>query len=373
MKFKLTTLIYGISTLSFVFVCYYFSSKYEEESKFDGSSREVMSKSDNEREVGLDKWMTKMEKRFSDRAIMAKSACEKHSVEDPHNITLQYYHWQKVMFDSYFKWGFCAVGKVASTTLSYQFKKLMTTKERPDRLNEPFVKYWRTEQMPKFFKLPGPLVQLGRTYKEYLTEYKIYIEWFEVEKPNLIKFVQENNYLLFTFVRHPFERLVSAYKDKIVGQKKHLNPLQVQKYKNLFQKRNAMSFPDFIDLILKEFKSDTPVNGHWNTLSNSCLHCTIPYDVIGKLETFNEDLNYIVLKLGLQNVLSIKDIEKDSKNKSNYKTREKKTEIFKYFSQLTKGKFEELWKIYRIDFEMFGYDASDYLRLNLSELNVFDK
>ena len=267
----------------------------------------------------------------------------------------------EITIHSYFKWGFCAVGKVASTTLSYLAKKLMTTKERPHRFDKPFVKHWIIEQMPKFFKLPDPLVQQGRMYKNNLTM----DEWFKVEKPNLIKFVQENNYLLFTFVRHPFERLVSAYKEKILGQHKHVNHVDV-KYKSIFQKRNAMSFPDFIDLIVKEFKSDNPVNGHWNTFSNICLHCTIPYDVIGKLETFNEDFKYIILKLGLQNILSIKDIEKDSKNKSNYKTSEKKKEILKYFSQLTKEKFEELWKIYRVDFEMFGYDASDYLRLNLS-------
>ena len=88
------------------------------------------------------------------------------------------------------------------------------------------------------------------------------------------------------------------------------------------------------------------------------MHCTIPYDVIGQLETFNEDLKYIILKLGLQNILSIEDIEKSQNNKSVYK-KDKKKEISNYFSQLTKAKFEELWKIYRLDFEMFGYNVTN--------------
>jgi len=89
------------------------------------------------------------------------------------------------------------------------------------------------------------------------------------------------------------------------------------------------------------------------------MHCTIPYEVIGQVETFNEDFKYIILKLGLQNILKIEEIETWKNNKSDYK-KDKKKEISKYFSQLTKAKFEELWKIYRLDFEMFGYNVTNY-------------
>ena len=363
MKFKLTRLFFIMSTLSFATVYYYFYPKPKKESKFDGSTQkithdvtkyingsrqEVLSETETGSEVDLSKWMMKMEERFSQRAEMVKSACEKYNVQSPSTIMLQYGHFQKVMFDTYFKWGFCAIGKVASTTLSHQIQMLMTTKERPNRFNQPFSKHWEIEQMPKFFKLPGPLVQW--TYKNNA---------IGVATENLIKFLEKTDYLLFTFVRHPFERLISAYKEKVLMPHNHVPSYVNPKFKSVFEKRNSMSFADFIDLIIQDHQNGkVPPNGHWNTFSNMCMHCTIPYDVIGQLETFNEDLKYIILKLGLQNILSIEDIEKSQINKSDYK-KDKKKEIAKYFSQLTKAKFEELWKIYRLDFEMFGYNVTN--------------
>ena len=372
MKFKLVRSFFCLSTLSFVLVRYYFYPKPKNESKYNGSRQEVLSKNETKNEVrqeelsniengkedSLSKWMTKMEKRFSQRAAMVKSACEKYNVKSPYEIQLQYGHFQKVMFDTYFKWGFCAVGKVASTTLSYQFKKLMTTKERPNSFNKKFSRHWITEQMIKFFELPAPLVQQSRTTKYSKS----------IDTPKLINFLEENDYLLFTFVRHPFERLISAFKEKILNPHRHVPSDVKPQLKILFEKANSMSFPEFIDLILTDHqecrKSGKTPNGHWNTFSNMCLHCTIPYDVIGQLETFNEDLKYIILKLGLQNILPIDNIDKWQKNKSDSEAKDKKKEVAKYLSQLTKAKLEELLNIYRLDLEMFSYDVSDYLDLS---------
>ena len=63
----------------------------------------------------------------------------------------------------------------------------------------------------------------------------------------LVYYLKETSILLFCFVRHPFERLVSTYMDKVVGNKKfwgstkwlHLNP---------------KTFPQFIKLLLQEHK-----------------------------------------------------------------------------------------------------------------------
>ena len=38
------------------------------------------------------------------------------------------------------------------------------------------------------------------------------------------------------------------------------------------------------------------INFHWKRFSDKCQHCAVPYDVIGRMETFDEDLEYIVFK-----------------------------------------------------------------------------
>ena len=129
---------------------------------------------------------------------------------------------------------------------------------------------------------------------------------------------------------------------------------------------DIISFSDFVDFVIHENERQD-VDAHWKPISQKCHHCAIPYDVIGRMETFDEDLKYIVLKLGLENILPIKNIKTLWKNRSdrkkyeNVKDRTKKS--LEYFSELEKSQVKELYDIYQIDFEMFGYDASDYLNL----------
>ena len=81
----------------------------------------------------------------------------------------------------------------------------------------------------------------------------------------------------FFFVRHPFERLVSCYRDKFeFGSKndyifKTFNPSQI--------KTTRPSFAEFVQYLI-----DTPVelfNDHWLPYWMHCQVCTQNYDIIG--------------------------------------------------------------------------------------------
>ena len=81
----------------------------------------------------------------------------------------------------------------------------------------------------------------------------------------------------------------------------------------------------------------------------------IKYDVIGRTESFDEDVKYIMKKSNLESIFSMKSIKKlhSSKHKTNKMTQ-------KYFSQLTNGQVNELYIMYKMDFEIFGYDTKNY-------------
>ena len=367
--------------LVFVIICYFLSNrklfftpkqnmaqKQHATKNINDSNWKVVLNDNKRFDPDLARWMTEMEKRYFQRAELIKATCHKYNMvnkDDFNNVMLHdenhYYH--HLMFDTYFKWGYCAVPKVGSTTMALHFQTLMTTKERPNRFQKGFYGHWRVNDMPKFFKVPDALNLESWTTKDNDTF---------IMKNTLTEFVKDNDYLLFTFVRHPFERLVSAYKDKVLHGHKLSNSSMGAPYSLWFKQHK--SFNEFIDLVLKEHHLEEPIhkkgwiNPHWTTTWKRCQHCTISYDVVGHLETFDDDLKYIILKLGLSNILPIKKvttIRKNSSDRKRYKKAPgKKAESLKYFSMLKKSKIKELYKTFKIDFEMFGYDATEYLSLS---------
>ena len=81
------------------------------------------------------------------------------------------------------------------------------------------------------------------------------------------------------------------------------------------------------------------------------------YDVIGRMETFNEDVKYIFLKKNLEKDLPLNKAT-TSKNSASTKTAEI---TVNYFNQLSKQQINDLYEFYRMDFELFGYDVKNYL------------
>jgi len=137
-------------------------------------------------------------------------------------------------------------------------------------------------------------------------------------------------------VRHPFLRLVDAYRDKIE------NNLSDSKIQN---------FAEFVDTLIR-----TPPNlmdKHWAPYSKVCIPCKISYSTILKLETLDRDLNWLFKKL------DIKHYQQDFYNLLVEKTAQKTSESLsrKYFSQTKKMNIRRLYEKYQVDFEMFGYEG----------------
>ena len=90
-----------------------------------------------------------------------------------------------------------------------------------------------------------------------------------------------------------------------------------------------------------------------------CSYCDIRYDVISLMEEFDEDFRYIISK---QNVTLLLDKEKMTVNKKQKNVSESVAQrISKYFSMLEESVRLDLYHLYKIDFELFGYDASEFL------------
>ena len=94
-----------------------------------------------------------------------------------------------------------------------------------------------------------------------------------------------------------------------------------------------------------------------------CAYCDVPYDIIGKMETFDDDVRYVLSMAGLDQELNLapppptRDEERVRLNKASGD----EDRARRYFAQLDKDRKEKIFQLYKYDFEMFGYSTKGYM------------
>ncbi|XP_051912169.1 carbohydrate sulfotransferase 11 isoform X1 [Hippocampus zosterae] len=174
------------------------------------------------------------------------------------------------------------------------------------------------------------------------------------------------NYLKFLFVREPFERLVSAYRNKFTLKynssfHKRFGTRIVRRYrKNATQEALAngadVKFKEFAEYLADPAtRRDGPLNEHWQTVSQLCHPCHIHYDLVGKYETLEEDANYVLRLAGVADSLRFPSYAKS--------TRTTDAMTAQFFSNISTAQQVQLYQLYKLDFLMFNYSTPSYLRL----------
>lgn len=162
------------------------------------------------------------------------------------------------------------------------------------------------------------------------------------------------HYYKFLFVRHPFERLVSAYRNKFEENNKYFHKTYgsqiLRLYRaNLTEKQyrrgNGVKFEEFILWILQKRVFD----GHWSPIDSICHPCVLPYDFIGKMESLVADSEQILKDLGSQEHFPAHLTDKHKTSLTS------KQLIQTHFSKLSKETIRQLYQRYKVDFEAFDY------------------
>lgn len=173
-----------------------------------------------------------------------------------------------------------------------------------------------------------------------------------------------NKFTKFIFVRHPFERLLSAYRNKLeqhylssqyfqmrFGRHiiKHYRP---NPSKNSLIKGDDVTFQEFAAYLTNP--DNNSFNEHWKPIFDLCHLCLIDYDIIGKYETLYEDAEFILKQIGKSDI-AFPHAAKPSKTWS---------QLRKYYNTLSQRVINDLYKIYKLDFELFEYNINDFFIRN---------
>ncbi|XP_030383179.1 carbohydrate sulfotransferase 11 [Scaptodrosophila lebanonensis] len=188
------------------------------------------------------------------------------------------------------------------------------------------------------------------------------------ELPELLELLPSA--LSFFFVRDPFERIVSAYRNKLEGNRnsfyKALGTKIVHKYRRHSLggpwPRCGPTFEEFVRFLIAEHAEGKRFDEHWAPVYSFCTPCSVNFSIIGKVETFQRDSEFIIRQAGLESLLLGKLPQRKLRKIGNQARSGVKTEalVERYFSELERSTLDQLLKIYRIDFELFDYDFSKY-------------
>lgn len=95
------------------------------------------------------------------------------------------------------------------------------------------------------------------------------------------------NYRFITFVRNPYTRILSCYRDKIQKNGEQKRVILDRLGQPEAPLETPVSFADFVAVITAQ--SDLEMNPHWRVQSAQILFEEIPYAFIGRFERFDHD------------------------------------------------------------------------------------
>ena len=261
------------------------------------------------------------------RKQLLNDYCEKHNKRGASNKG-DYYH---LLVNEKHKMIYCYTPKVGCT----QWFKIMGTLEGlPDHIVNPDPKLGRDSRAHDRIHSRGLFRFLGS---------------YPVEQAH--KMLEE--YTTFMFVREPFERTLSAYRDKFTqtywpGYYYHRIASSIMR-----QVRPGATEEDLksgLGLTFEEFtryiagKGASSWDHHWGLYDDICRPCKIKYDFIGHFENMDEEGPYILKKVGVDHLVS-----------GNFKPSKTSSRLIEFYSQIPKRRIEKILDLMRSNFEMFGY------------------
>ncbi|XP_034073712.1 carbohydrate sulfotransferase 12-like isoform X2 [Gymnodraco acuticeps] len=192
-----------------------------------------------------------------------------------------------------------------------------------------------------------------------------------VHLPNILPFLNSfprseikaklKHYTKFLYVRDPFVRLFSAYRNKFQEHNEYFyqrygrhilrlyanQPDPPQSLKEANASGMRVSFQNFIQYLLDPLtERNEPFDPHWRQMQRLCLPCLIKYDFVGHQETLQQDASQLLKILMLQDNIQFPP---------SYENMTTPAFLLDWFSAVPLEDRRKLYELYEQDFRMFGY------------------
>ncbi|XP_067685311.1 carbohydrate sulfotransferase 14-like [Haliotis asinina] len=171
-------------------------------------------------------------------------------------------------------------------------------------------------------------------------------------------------YYKFVFVREPFERLLSAYRDKLAatneGMFASIGRNIVRKHRNNPLNRDPHpSFFEFLEYIVKT--NTRTLNEHWQLQEELSQVCSIKYDLIGKYEELQTAAHAILDHIGAPSLVTF------PQRSDSYHNERTNSLLRHYYQDIPPSLLEQVWWKFYPDFQLFNYTVPGAIA-NLTKL-----
>ncbi|XP_037532664.1 carbohydrate sulfotransferase 12-like [Nematolebias whitei] len=173
--------------------------------------------------------------------------------------------------------------------------------------------------------------------------------------------VKLRHYTKFLFVRDPFIRLISAYRDKFLLNNSYFyeeygrdilrfydnQPDPPKTEEEAFKLGIRPSFYNFIQyLVDPQTEKKEPFEPHWRQMYRLCHPCLIEYDFIGHQETLKDDAQMLLKMLKLEDSIHFPPV---------YENTTTPDSVLSWFRTVSLEDRRRLYELYEQDFRLFGY------------------
>ncbi|XP_053464103.1 carbohydrate sulfotransferase 8 [Nycticebus coucang] len=168
-----------------------------------------------------------------------------------------------------------------------------------------------------------------------------------------------STYTKMLFVREPFERLVSAFRDKFEHPNSYYHPVfgkailaryRVNASREALRTGSGVRFPEFVQYLL-DVHRPVGMDIHWDHVSRLCSPCLIDYDFVGKFESMEDDANFFLSLIHAPGNLTFPRF----KDRHSEEARTTARITHQYFAQLSALQRQRAYDFYYMDYLTFNY------------------
>ncbi|XP_045702859.1 carbohydrate sulfotransferase 8 [Phyllostomus hastatus] len=168
-----------------------------------------------------------------------------------------------------------------------------------------------------------------------------------------------STYTKMLFVREPFERLVSAFRDKFEHPNSYYHPVfgkailaryRANASREALRTGSGVRFPEFVQYLL-DVHRPVGMDIHWDHVSRLCSPCLIDYDFVGKFESMEDDANFFLRLVHAPQNLTFPQF----KDRHSQEARTTARITRQYFAQLSAPQRQRAYDFYYMDYLMFNY------------------